>query len=70
MSNNKVFSSNKKFIFIFLKILVEKIINNKYLNFVQKEDIDAIIKYIDLYDINLNRTGIKQIYKNFDNEEW
>ena len=36
---------------------------------IEKEPIDLLIKYIDLRDINLNRTGIHQIQKDFDNEE-
>ena len=38
-------------------------------NIVEKEPIDVFIKYIDLSDKTLNRTGIKQIYKDEDNEE-
>ena len=34
-----------------------------------KEPIDVLIKYIDLRDPNLNREGIHQIEKDFDNEE-
>ena len=36
---------------------------------IEKEPIDLLIKYIDLRDTNLNRTGIHQIQKDFDNEE-
>ena len=36
---------------------------------IQKEPIDIVIKYIDLIDKTLNRFGIKQIYKDHDNEE-
>ena len=42
------------------KILIE----GEYVN-----PIDVLIKYIDLYDPNLNRTGIHQIDKDYDNEE-
>ena len=35
----------------------------------EKEPIDAYIKYIDLSDKNLNRTGIHQIKKDEDNQE-
>jgi len=36
---------------------------------VEKEPIDIFIKYIDLSDKTLKRDGIKQIYKDEDNEE-
>ena len=35
----------------------------------EKEPIDVLIKYIDLTDPTLNRTGIHQIKKDFDNSE-
>lgn len=31
--------------------------------------IDIVIKYIDLTDKSLNRIGIKQVYKDQDNQE-
>ena len=36
---------------------------------IEKEPIDALIKYIDLKDPLLNRSGIHQIEKDYDNEE-
>ena len=36
---------------------------------IEKEPIDVLIKYIDLRDPTLNRNGIHQIKKDFDNEE-
>ena len=36
---------------------------------IEKEPIDIVIKYIDLTDKTLNRTGIKQLKKDQDNEE-
>ncbi len=36
---------------------------------INKEPIDIVMKYIDLTDKLLNRNGIKQIYKDKDNEE-
>ena len=36
---------------------------------IEKEPIDVLIKYIDLRDPFLNRNGIHQINKDFDNEE-
>ena len=44
-------------------------INKKHLEILEKEPIDVLIKYIDLRDKKLKREGIKQIYKDFDNEE-
>jgi hypothetical protein len=35
----------------------------------EKEPIDALIKYIDLNDTNLVREGLHQIKKDEDNEE-
>ena len=59
----------KKFIFNFLKLCEEGKEGKNNFKFVLNEPIDAIIKYIDLTDKTLNRTGIKQIYKDKDNEE-
>jgi len=39
------------------------------LKIVEKEPIDVFIKYIDLSDKSLKRDGIKQIFKDEDNEE-
>ena len=47
----------------------EKIISDDDLKILNNEHIDVLIKYIDLYDPNLNRTGIHQIEKDYDNEE-
>ena len=62
-------SINKGLLFIFIKLFQERTFTNKYLNLIKKEAIDIIIKYIDLSDKNLNRTGIVQIYKDQNNEE-
>ena len=61
---------DKSFKFRILK-LYETISNlsKKDLFYVEKEPIDVLIKYIDLTDKSLNREGIKQIYKDQDNEE-
>ena len=60
---------NKNCIFSFLKLYEEEKINKKNLEKIQKEPIDIVIKYIDLTDKSLNRFGIKQTYKDKDNEE-
>ena len=60
---------NKKFMFKIVKLYEEVKKTNKNIKYVNKENIDILIKYIDLTDKKLNREGIMQIYKDFDNEE-
>ena len=57
--------------FDIIKIFFEIDKNVKFndLKILRNEPIDVLIKYIDLYDSNLNRTGIHQIDKDYDNEE-
>ena len=57
------------YIFNFIKIFQEYEFTKEKINFVKYEPIDIIIKYIDLTDKNLKREGIKQIYKDKDNDE-
>ena len=64
--NGKV---NKKFIFKFSKLYEEVKMYKAHIKYVNKENIDILIKYIDLTDKKLNREGIIQIYKDLDNEE-
>jgi hypothetical protein len=67
ISKNEI---EEKFEFRILKLFEEqKNVKKEYLKIVEKEPIDVFIKYIDLRDRSLNRTGIKQIYKDEDNEE-
>ena len=61
--------NNKNFMFKFLKLFEEGKLQKIYLKFINEEPIDILIKYINLSDKNLKRSGIKQIYKDFDNEE-
>ena len=68
-NNYSQFLTNKSFIFTLLRISKDKIGNKTFLNYIKRESIDVLIKYIDLSDNNLNRSGIKQIYKDIDNEE-
>ena len=56
-----------KIVKIFSEVIVKK--NSNYINLLNKEPIDVLIKYIDLRDPNLKRNGIHQIEKDFDNEE-
>ena len=60
---------SSKFKFNFLKLLEEVDITPEHEQIIEKEPIDVVIKYIDLTDKTLNRTGIKQIQKDEDNEE-
>ena len=57
--------------FNFIKIYNEVKANLKLINssILKNEPIDILIKYIDLRDPNLNRNGIHQISKDYDNEE-
>ena len=59
----------KRFIFEFHKLYEKVKLSNNHIKYINKEPIDILIKYIDLTDKNLNREGIMQIYKDFDNEE-
>ena len=55
--------------FHFIKIYEEVNHSDEDIKLIEKEPIDIVIKYIDLSDLNLNRKGIHQINKDFDNEE-
>lgn len=68
-NKNFILNNSKMFVFSFFKLYEEDNLNKKYLKIIQKEPIDIVIKYIDLKDKSLNRTGIKQIYKDIDNDE-
>ena len=59
---------NKSFYFEFLK-LYEEVKVKIDLKIINKEPIDIVIKYIDVMDKNLNKSGIKHIYKDKDNDE-
>ena len=69
ISNNKIYNNDKKFIFTFYKLFEKGLNQYKYIKKINNERIDVIIKYIDLSDKSLNRTGIKQIYKDENCEE-
>ena len=55
--------------FSFLKLYEEVQLKPEYIEIIQKEPIDILIKYIDLSDKTLDRRGIKQIKKDEDNGE-
>ena len=57
------------FKFNLLKLYEEVTFTKEQKDIVEKEPVDVLIKYIDLTDKTLNRTGIKQIPKDEDNEE-
>ena len=67
--NNKNKKERKNFIFKFSRLFKEGNLQKIYLKFINKEPVDILIKYIDLSDKNLKRSSIKQIYKDFDNQE-
>ena len=60
---------NKRFLFRLLKLYEDINLTNLHIKYINKENIDILIKYIDLTDKKLNREGITQIYKDFDNKE-
>ena len=60
---------NDNFRFTFNKLFDEVEITPEQEEIINNEPIDVVIKYIDLSDETLNRTGIKQIQKDKDNEE-
>jgi len=71
-SNNKItcnvsFEEASKFSLI--KLYEEVNHTKEDMKLIEKEPIDALIKYIDLKDPNLKREGIHQINKDIDNEE-
>lgn len=55
--------------FNLIKIYEEVKLNNNDINIIEKEPIDVLIKYIDLRDPFLNRKGIHQIKKDYENDE-
>ena len=57
------------YLFNFIKLYELYPKKKQYFNIIEKEPIDLVIKYIDLTDKALNRKGIKQTYKDKDNEE-
>ena len=64
--------SNEKFNnfkFKFVKLIDEAKFEPKNLEIINSEEIDVVVKYIDLTDKSLKREGINQIYKDNDNEE-
>ena len=66
---NKIENIGKIFKFYFFKICEEVHLKPEHIPIIENEPIDILIKYIDLTDTNLKREGIKQIKKDYDNEE-
>ena len=66
---NKFNKVKNNFKFRLIKLYENAEITSKYKKYINKEPIDILIKYIDLTDRKLNREGIQQIYKDFENEE-
>ena len=67
--NNKTLIINNRNLFLFNKLFEEYKYKREFFKKTLKEPIDIIIKYIDLNDRTLNRTGINQTYKDKDNKE-
>ena len=59
----------KNILFNIIKVFDKPKLNKDAKAIIKNEPIDVIIKYIDLTDKTLNRSGINQIYKDEDNEE-
>ena len=61
---------NNSYVFRIIKLYEEsgKLASHQ-MKMIENEPIDLFMKYIDLTDKNLKREGIKQIYKDYDNEE-
>ena len=68
-SDDKNLLINSIHFFIFDKLFEEYKYKKEFLKKILKEPVDIIITYIDLNDKTLNRSGIKQTYKDKDNEE-
>ena len=60
-------ASRFKLVKIYSEINEKK--NKNYYDLINQKPVDVLIKYIDLRDPNLNRVGIHQIEKDYDNEE-
>ena len=71
ISNNNINNNinDKKYIFTFCKLFEKGLNQKKNIKIINNEPIDVVIKYIDLNDKTLNRTGINQIYKDENYEE-
>ena len=65
ISNTQDLSTNNEFLFIELF----QYVNQQKSDLLEKEPIDVLIKYIDLSDESLNRTGIHKINKDYENGE-
>lgn len=66
-SNQSINNIDDKYKLRILKLYEEN--NENEIEIIENEPIDVFIKYIDLSDKNLNREGIKQIFKDYDNQE-
>ena len=55
--------------FTFFKLYEEVQLKPEHIEFIEKEPVDVLIKYIDLTDKTLKREGIHQIPKDEDHEE-
>ena len=69
INTDKIDKIGKAFKFSFYKICEEVHIKPEHIPLIENEPVDILIKYIDLTDKTLKREGIKQIDKDFDNDE-
>ena len=66
---DKINEIGKAFKFSFYKICEEVHLKPEHIPLIENEPVDILIKYIDLTDKTLKREGIKQIDKDYDNDE-
>ena len=69
INTDEIDKIGKAFKFSFYKICEEVHIKPEHIPLIENEPVDILIKYIDLTDKTLKREGIKQIDKDFDNDE-
>ena len=67
--NNSYIEANLSKVYEFLFIELFQNVGQTNSDLLEKEPIDVLIKYIDLTDKSLNRSGINQIKKDFENCE-
>ena len=68
-NQSKYNNTLSNYLFKFIKIYEEAEIKSEHMKYIDEEPVDVVIKYIDLSDKTLNRTGIHQIFKDEDHEE-
>ena len=69
INETKYNNITSNYIFKLIKIYEEAETKPEHMKYIDEEPVDVVIKYIDLSDKTLNRTGIHQILKDEDHEE-